>query len=41
MLSKLLYDDDLAVMSKIIEGIINKFIKCKKAFVENCLKVSH
>ena len=37
---KLLYADDLVLMSKKIEGLRNKFIKWKEAFESNGLKVN-
>ena len=40
MLSELLHADDLVLMSETIEGLRNKFLKCKEAFESKCLKVS-
>ena len=40
-LSELLYADDLVLMSKTIEGLMNKFIKWKKAFESKGLNVNH
>ena len=39
-LSELLYADDIVLMSETIEGLRNKFIKWKKAFESNGLKVN-
>ena len=40
VLSELLYDDDLILMSEIIDGFWNKFLKWKEAFESNILKVN-
>ena len=37
---ELLYDDDIAVMSKTNEGLRNKFLKWKEAFESKGLKVN-
>ena len=39
-LSELLYADDLVLMSEIIDGLMNKFIKWKDAFGSKGLKVN-
>ena len=41
VLSKLLYDDDLVLMSETIEGLWNKFLKLKYSFESNGFKVNH
>ena len=38
-LSELLYADDLVLMSDAINGLRNKFLKWKEAFVSKCLEV--
>ena len=40
VLSELLYADDLVLMSEIIDGLRNKFLKWKEAFVSKSLKVN-
>ena len=40
VLNELLYVDALVLMSVIIEGLKNKFLKWKKAFESKCLKVN-
>ena len=40
VLSELLYADDLVLMSEIIEGLGNKFIKWKQAFESKGLKIN-
>ena len=39
-LSELLYVDDVVLMSETIEGLRNKFLKCKEAFESMGLKVN-
>ena len=40
VLSELLYDDDLVLLSKTIEGLRDKFLKWKEAFESKGLKVN-
>ena len=40
VVNELLYADDLVLMSEIIEGLRNKFIKWKEAFERKGLKVN-
>ena len=40
MYTKLLYADDLVLMSDTIKGLRNKFIKWKEAFESKALKVN-
>ena len=40
VLSELLYADDLFMMSEIIKGFCNKFMKCREAFDSDGSKVS-
>ena len=40
VLSELLYADYLVLMSEIIEGLRDKFLKLKETFERKCLKVS-
>ena len=41
VLSELLYADDLVLMSEIIEGLRNKFLKWREAFESKGLKATH
>ena len=40
LLSELLYADDLALMSEMVDGLRNKFLKWKEAFKSKGLKVN-
>ena len=40
VLSKLLYADDIVLMSETILGLRNRFLEWKEAFVSNGLKVN-
>ena len=39
-LSELLHADDLVLMCETIEGLLNKFLKCKEALESKGLKVN-